>query len=395
MPVLNLPAEHATDVRPARSVAARKDWAKDPSSPTAQDGTRLDATFANDLLGLIRYLLTASGVGQTPGQDSCLADAVVAIVGTTAPAAHMHDDRYFTEAEANAAFAALAHTHAVQALTDGAGYVRMTDAERAKLAALVTNYKGSYATLAAVAAAYPSAAAGDWAVISLAGESASIAVWDADAAPAAWVDIDNAPSQTAATLSFSPHGSIAATNVQAALQEVRDEAVPTSRQVVSGAGFTGGGDLSADRTLAVGAGVGVIVNADDVAVDKATADDLRTGTNNKVVTTDIALSAMSWVALTDAANIDVAHNGGPNRTVTLAGNRTFNNPTLTKIGFPLNIAIKQDATGSRTAAWGANYDFGQDTAPVLSTAANAEDLVCFVCRSATKYVYLGIRKGVE
>lgn len=40
-----------------------------------------------------------------------------------------------------------------------------------------------------------------------------------------------------------------------------------SRQVISGNGLTGGGDLSADRTLAVGAGNGITVNANDVALD--------------------------------------------------------------------------------------------------------------------------------
>lgn len=45
--------------------------------------------------------------------------------------------------------------------------------------------------------------------------------------------------------------------------------VPDGRQVISGAGLTGGGDLTADRTLAVGAGTGITVNADDVAVDTA------------------------------------------------------------------------------------------------------------------------------
>jgi hypothetical protein len=42
--------------------------------------------------------------------------------------------------------------------------------------------------------------------------------------------------------------------------------VPNTRQIISGAGLTGGGDLSADRTLAVGAGTNIASNADDVAV---------------------------------------------------------------------------------------------------------------------------------
>lgn len=46
--------------------------------------------------------------------------------------------------------------------------------------------------------------------------------------------------------------------------------VVTSRQVISGGGLTGGGNLTADRTLAVGAGTGIVVNADDVAADFGT-----------------------------------------------------------------------------------------------------------------------------
>src|SRR6185436_2574778 len=43
-------------------------------------------------------------------------------------------------------------------------------------------------------------------------------------------------------------------------------AVLTSRTLTAGAGLTGGGDLSADRTFTVGAGAGITVNADDVAL---------------------------------------------------------------------------------------------------------------------------------
>lgn len=44
--------------------------------------------------------------------------------------------------------------------------------------------------------------------------------------------------------------------------------VPTSRSVISGAGLTGGGSLGADLTLNVGAGTGISVAADAVAVDQ-------------------------------------------------------------------------------------------------------------------------------
>ncbi len=50
------------------------------------------------------------------------------------------------------------------------------------------------------------------------------------------------------------------------LQTALDGKVATSFTVTSGNGLTGGGDLTANRTLAVGAGTGVTVNADDVAI---------------------------------------------------------------------------------------------------------------------------------
>lgn len=46
--------------------------------------------------------------------------------------------------------------------------------------------------------------------------------------------------------------------------------VPLTRILTAGAGLTGGGDLSTDRTFDVGAGFGVLVSASDVAIDPAT-----------------------------------------------------------------------------------------------------------------------------
>jgi hypothetical protein len=46
-----------------------------------------------------------------------------------------------------------------------------------------------------------------------------------------------------------------------------DIATLFARNLIAGAGLTGGGDLSADRTFAVGAGTGIDVNANDVALE--------------------------------------------------------------------------------------------------------------------------------
>lgn len=49
--------------------------------------------------------------------------------------------------------------------------------------------------------------------------------------------------------------------------ELAEAAVQGARQVIAGAGLTGGGDLTADRTFNVGAGTGITVNVDDIAAD--------------------------------------------------------------------------------------------------------------------------------
>lgn len=49
--------------------------------------------------------------------------------------------------------------------------------------------------------------------------------------------------------------------------DLAEGAVQGDRQIISGDGLTGGGDLSADRTLNVGAGTGITVSADAVAAD--------------------------------------------------------------------------------------------------------------------------------
>jgi hypothetical protein len=93
-----------------------------------------------------------------------------------------------------------------------------------------------------------------------------------------------------------------------------------------------------------------------------------------------ALLGTRVVLLTDGGNIAVdAESGGANNfRVTLAGNRTLDNPTNMIDGQPLNFFIKQDGAGSRTLAYGSKYDFPGGTAPVLSTAASARDLLACV-----------------
>lgn len=126
----------------------------------------------------------------------------------------------------------------------------------------------------------------------------------------------------------------------------------------------------------------------------ATAANVLAGSASKLATTDILLAASAPVALTDAAQIAVNLASLVYGTVTIAASRTLANPTGHKVGRNFYIKVKQPAGGNCTLSYDTQYDFGQSTAPVLSTAGDTEDLLAFFTASATKIVYLGIRKGV-
>ena len=101
------------------------------------------------------------------------------------------------------------------------------------------------------------------------------------------------------------------------------------------------------------------------------------------------------VALTDGVNISTDASLGNIFTVTLAGNRTMDNPTNATDGQTFIYKIKQDATGSRTITWGANFRGSTDVAlPTLTTTAAYVDYVMFYYNSAvTKWDCLSANKG--
>jgi hypothetical protein len=103
-------------------------------------------------------------------------------------------------------------------------------------------------------------------------------------------------------------------------------------------------------------------------------------TNGQTVTGGVRANI---VTLTDAANISYDMDDGCNAAVTLAGNRTLDNPTNITVGQSGSIFITQDGTGSRTLAYGDAFDFAGGTAPTLSTGANAVDRIDYIVRTTT------------
>ena len=123
-----------------------------------------------------------------------------------------------------------------------------------------------------------------------------------------------------------------------------------------------------------------ILSATDVYVSA-----LAVGTNS-LLGKDIHIekSAVADIqALTDGTNISVDLNAGQNFTVTLAGNRTLDNPTNCVAGQVGSIFVVQDGTGSRTLAYGTSWDFIGGEAPVLSTAAAAIYRIDYIVHTST------------
>jgi hypothetical protein len=89
--------------------------------------------------------------------------------------------------------------------------------------------------------------------------------------------------------------------------------------------------------------------------------------------------------LTDAANIAWDLDDNQTSTVTLAGNRTLDNPTNMKAGATYILKVVQGGTGSYTLAYGTAYKFQGGVAPTLSTAIGAVDILRFYSDGTNMY----------
>ena len=82
--------------------------------------------------------------------------------------------------------------------------------------------------------------------------------------------------------------------------------------------------------------------------------------------------------LSDGANISWDLDDNQVSKVTLAGNRTLDNPTNMVDGATYILRVIQDPTGTRTLSYGSAYDFGDIGAPTLTTTADKIDILTFV-----------------
>ena len=83
------------------------------------------------------------------------------------------------------------------------------------------------------------------------------------------------------------------------------------------------------------------------------------------------------IRLTDAATITPNLAQTNSFIVTLGGARTMANATNIIAGQSGVIFVQQDGTGSRTLSFGTGWRFPGNTAPTLTTTANAVDMIVF------------------
>ena len=142
------------------------------------------------------------------------------------------------------------------------------------------------------------------------------------------------------------------------LDSLNTSKVATTRNVNTGSTLTGGGDLSADRTLDI-----------DLA-------------NSNTYT---AQQVFSNGNLTDAPSIVWDVEDKQSTAVTLTANRALANPTNQIDKGTYILRVVQDGTGSRTLSFGANYKWPGGTAPTLTTTAGAVDIISFVSDGTDMY----------
>jgi hypothetical protein len=88
--------------------------------------------------------------------------------------------------------------------------------------------------------------------------------------------------------------------------------------------------------------------------------------------------------LTSGSTVNTNLADSNNFSLTLATNATLANPTNIVAGQSGAITITQDATGSRTLAYGSNWKFAGATAPTLTTTANAVDVLVYYVESSSR-----------
>lgn len=151
-------------------------------------------------------------------------------------------------------------------------------------------------------------------------------------------------------------------------------------------------------SIAQGAGMtfssNPITTTGTISADIATSANFLQDTANKLLDPSGVWTSAIPFTLTDTTSIAIDLSAGINFQVTLAGNRSLNNPTNIKTGQTGVVWITQDGSGNRTLSYSSNWKFAGGTQPVLSTSPGFVDLLVYSVK-ASNFIYGTLVKGIR
>ena len=341
----NASAIHAADAEAAKIAAEKAATNANLSAASASGSATIATTKANEAhLSANRAenaALLLEG-GSHMHNQSDIVNLVDDLAGK-APAVHTHDDRYYTEAEVDTLLngkAASSHTHDDRYYTEA----EVNSLLAAKAAVNNPSFTGAMTGTHTLQWGYPVTTSADWNTFTTSG----------------FYLVNNAINSPDGT---DAHFFLLVSGEASSTSQMAWSLFSTPRAYIRKRHY---GYWGVWTEVLTGHHFG-------------TTAEVRAGTATaKIITPSNAWGAAAYVTLTQEATIAVDFSLGFNFTTVMTGNRILGAPTNLKAGQSGVIQLVQDATGSRTLAYNAIWRFANNETPVLSTAANARDLLSYV-----------------